>query len=195
MKLYIKVFGQFIFYLIGTFLHEAAHWIGAKLTLSSTPSRALIEDEDANGNKIQREVAGFTIIPKIKKDSVVYGHVVAMPKFKAAYILIALAPLIWVVALYYILNYYEFLYILIENGSFYTEFNFTDFFRVDNLLIIYISLQLIWASTLSTQDIKMFFIGVFSISFIVIALFLSALYCFYYGDCKLVEYTTRMLHV
>lgn len=162
--LYIKVFTQFIFYLIGTFLHEFAHYILAIVTFSTVPKTATVEEEDANGNKIQVQKKGFTIIPQIKTDKIVYGHVLAIPKIKAAFVLISIAPLIWIVVLYYMLTYLNYLHIGINNGSFYSEFNYTNFFTLKNWLVIYMSLQLLWAGTLSPQDIKMFFSGLFSIS-------------------------------
>lgn len=184
--LYISVFSQFLFYLPGTFLHEAAHWLVAKLTLSHTPSKAIIEEEDENGNKIKRVVSGFTIIPKIKKDQVIYGHVLSVPKFKAALTLISTAPLIWFVALYFLLTHYGYFTFLIEDGEAYFKINYLEFFRLENWFIIYLSLQLIWAGTLSSQDIKMFIKGLFSISSLAI-IFLTALLC--EGLCQIELYS------
>ncbi|MFA6195334.1 MAG: hypothetical protein WC656_01665 [Sulfurimonas sp.] len=179
ISLYIKVFSQFLFYLIGTFLHEAAHWIAAKLTLSETPAIAVIEEEDINGNKFKKTVSGFTIIPRIKKDYVVYGHVFSIPRINASLVLISAAPLVWFIALYYLLLNCGFIFITIENGKIFLNFNYKEFFTPQNLLIIYISLQLIWAGTLSSQDIKMFFKGVLSVSFIIIFLATITIYDFF----------------
>lgn len=169
--LYISVFSQFLFYLPGTFLHEAAHWLVAKLTFSHVPSKAIIEEEDEDGNKIKRVISGFTIIPKIKKDQVVYGHVLSIPKAKAAFVFISSAPLIWFVVLYFLLTHYGYLTFLTEDGEAYFKINYLEFFRLENWLLIYVSLQLIWAGTLSSQDIKMFLKGIFSISFLTIIAF------------------------
>ncbi|MFK5855523.1 MAG: hypothetical protein QM503_05285 [Bacteroidota bacterium] len=166
--IYIKVFSQFIFYLIGTFLHEFAHYTLAVATLSTVPKMATVEEEDVNGNKIQVQKKGFTIIPEIKTDKIVYGHVLAIPKLKVAFVLISIAPLIWIVVLYYMLAYFNYLNININNGNIYFEFNYIKFFVIKNWLIIYMSLQLLWAGTLSPQDMKMFFSGLFSISSLLI---------------------------
>lgn len=192
LTLYIKVFFQFIFYLIGTFLHEFAHWTFAKLTFSETPSRATIEEEDENGNKIKIEVAGFTIIPKIKKDYVVYGHVLSIPKVNASLILISAAPLLWLVALYYLLFIYGYLEFLVQDGEIYFSLNYKELFTFNNWLIIYISLQLLWAGTLSSQDVKMFFKGVFSPSFI-IALFLFLSIYDFNNNFVILEYIKGLL--
>jgi hypothetical protein len=163
---------------VGTFLHEAAHWTAAKITLSETPSSAVIEEEDENGNKFKKNVPGFTIIPRIKKDYVVYGHVFSIPRINASLVLISAAPLVWLVALYYLLLSYGFLYVSLENGKLFFNLNYQKLFILDNWLILYVSLQLIWAGTLSSQDIRMFFKGLFSPSFIAIALVLVGIYDF-----------------
>ncbi|MBW6487542.1 hypothetical protein [Sulfurimonas sp.] len=185
--LYISVFTQFLFYLPGTFLHEAAHWIVAKLTFSHTPTKAIIEDEDENGNKIHKTVSGFTIIPKIKKDQVVYGHVLSIPKFDIALVFISAAPLVWIVALYYILSHYGYISLGFENGNIYFSADYSSFFSLSNWLLIYIALQLIWASTLSSQDIKMFFKGVFSPSSFILLSFIL-LICELRCNTKIINY-------
>lgn len=176
--LYLKVFSHFAFYLFGTFAHEMAHWIVAKLTLSQTPSSAMIEEEDENGNIHKKMVAGFTIIPRITKTKVVYGHVLSIPRIQAAFVLIAIAPLVWYVALYYFLSYYNLLFIAIENGKIYLNFEYEAFLNYQNWLLLYISLQLLWAGKLSGQDIKVFFKGIFSISFLFIAFVGAIIYNF-----------------
>ena len=178
MKLYIKVFSQFIFYLIGTFLHESAHWIGAKITFSQTPRSVIVDEEDDNGNTYKKKISGFTIIPKIKKDRVVYGHVYAIPKYNMFYTIIAAAPLIWFVVLYYLLAYYGFVAMDIDKETLLFQLDYKSLFQFKNWLIFYISLQLIWAGTLSSQDIKMFFNGVFSISFFLFAISGFVIYVF-----------------
>jgi len=176
MILYIKVFSQFIFYLLGTFLHESAHWIGAKITFSQTPRSVIVDEEDDNGNTYKKKISGFTIIPKIKKDRVVYGHVYAIPKYNMFYTIIAAAPLIWFVVLYYLLAYYGFVAMDIDKETLLFQLDYKSLFQFKNWLIFYISLQLIWAGTLSSQDIKMFFNGVFSISFFVLILGIFVIY-------------------
>lgn len=173
--LYLHVFSRFIFYFFGTFLHESAHWIAAKLTFSYTPSSGFVEDEDINGNTYRKEVPGFTIIPKIKKDKVVYGHVLAVPRFKVAFIPIAMAPLVWWVALYYYLEYLEVLYLYVNYETIQIEFNYLSLFRMESILHIYVSLQLFWAGRLSSQDVKMIFVGLFSISSLIVILSLYAI--------------------
>jgi hypothetical protein len=174
--LYIKVFSQFIFYLAGTFLHEIAHYIVAKLTFSTTPNEAFIEEEDRSGNKITKKVSGFTIVPRITKNQVIYGHVLAVPKFKIFYLPIAIAPLVWIVTLYYLLAYFGYLNIDITNGGIYIDFAYGSFFTFDNWILVYISLQLLWAGTPSSQDIKMAFSGLFSISSLAVTCVLYACY-------------------
>jgi len=176
MNLYIKVFLQFIFYLIGTFLHEATHWIGAKTTFSQTPKSVVVDEEDDNGNTYKKKVSGFTIIPKIKKDRVVYGHVYAIPKYNMFYIIIAIAPIVWFVALYYLLAHYGFVTININKETLLFQLDYKSLFQFQNWFIIYLSLQLIWAGTLSSQDIKMFLNGIFSISFFVLLLGVFIIY-------------------
>jgi len=132
--IYIKVFSEFIFYFMGTFLHEAAHWVGAKLTLSRTPLFTTIEETDSNGNKFNKKVLGFKVIPSIKEDRIVYGHVIAYPIYKIAYIIIAVAPLVWFYVLYLILNNYGFLNLDIDKGFLSVQFDYYDFFSLNNLL-------------------------------------------------------------
>lgn len=166
--LHLKVFSQFLFYLIGTFLHEASHWFFAKLTLSRTPKTAIIEEEDENGIMQKKEVPGFTIVPKIKKDKVVYGHVYAIPLLRMFYIFIAAGPLIWIVALYYLLIETGYLHVVeMTDGRTLLGFDYINFFSFENWLVIYLSLQLLWAGTMSPQDVKMFFKGMFSLSFLI----------------------------
>jgi len=194
IMLYIKVFLEFIFYLLGTFLHESAHWVGAILTLSYVPRKALIEEEDENGNKYKKEVAGFTIIPKIKKNHIVYGHVLSSPRIKAAFVIISIAPLVWLVALYYMLYTSGLLYFSVEDGNIYFALDYKSLFSSENLLIIYLSLQLIWAGTLSSQDIKMFFVGVFSISFLVIASVGLGIYLVFLDNGDVINFIKEVIY-
>ncbi len=190
--IYFKVFLKFIFNFPGTLSHEIAHWIGAKLTFSKTPLFATIEETDSDGKEYNKRVLGFKIIPSIKEDRIVYGHVIAYPIYKMAYIIIAAAPLVWFYVLYLMLNYYGLLNLNIENGSVYMEFDFYSFFSFSNLLIIYLSLQLVWAGTLSSQDIKMFFVGVFSLSSLIVISSLIIIYSIFVDNHLITDLFTRI---
>ena len=197
LMLYVKVFTQFIFYLLGTFLHEAAHWVGAKITLSKTPMTVVVEEEDEDGKKYNKKIYGFTIIPKIKKDKVVYGHVYAIPKYNIFYTIIATAPLIWYVVLYYMFKYFGFIDITIDKDVFFVSFNYHSFFQSENIFIIYLSMQLLWAGRLSSQDIKMFFTGFFSLSSIFFIIITLSIYTFAHQDTMyhFINIIKELLHV
>lgn len=193
--LYIKVFLEFIFYFIGTFLHEAAHYAAAKLTFCEVPDKAIIEEEDGEGNIVKRKISGFTIVPRINKNQIIYGHVIAIPRLNAAYTLVAIAPLIWIAALFYFLSASNMLFASFEKGYLSIEFNYREFFSFENILTIFISLQLLWAGTLSSQDIKMFFKGVFSLSFFFISTTAYFCYLFFANQIDFYGFFSRISNV
>ena len=139
-----------IFYLPGTLLHELAHFIGfwimgfRDLKLSIIPKNILSSYEVTMGTATAMLPNNYS---------------------KVRLVLPAILPKIFILLLYYLLEYLD----LIET-EFYTNalsisfyFESLSLFDYQTYLILYLSTQLIWASSLSFQDWKMFFLGLFSL--------------------------------
>ncbi len=149
-----------IFYLPGTLLHEIAHLVGFKvmgfenLKLSIIPKNILSSYEITMGTATAALPSNYS---------------------KVRLLLPSIFPKIFLVALYYFLSYYnivelEFYSNALGISIFYEHFSLLDY---KTYLILYISSQLIWASSLSFQDWKMFFTGLFSLGggFMVVVIF------------------------
>jgi hypothetical protein len=109
---------------------------------------------------------GFSIWPKTSGNKMVFGNVSASVRFMVLHAFIAAAPLVWWVALYFLLKFVgliTFLHALPDMG-------FDQFTKkagnlsLKHIIVVWLIFQLLWAGCLSTQDIKNFFKGIFSAS-------------------------------
>jgi len=125
-------------------LHELAHWLACKL--------------------VGAQVTSFNLIPRIQKGYIVYGSVQSRVTYRAMFIPIALAPLLWWIVLYYFLQYMQVLTIVWDAEQLALSFAYQQFQDWQTWWILYISLQLLWAGRPSDQDFAVFWQGVFSMS-------------------------------
>lgn len=146
----IRFFLRVLFYLPGTFLHEMAHYVGLTLMGYRNKSLSLWPKDILSGYEITMGTASGSLMPN---------------QSKIRYVVPALLPKIYLVALYYFLNYLNILTVDLEEGALSIHFiiDSLDFHDYYTYLIIYTSIQLWWASSLSYQDIKMAFIGIVSL--------------------------------
>lgn len=100
-------------------------------------------------------ITGFSLIPKIQKNRVVLGNVSVIPKFRGALILIGLSPLILLIIAFFIYKYQ----IIIWNDW------------ITYLILLY----LVIGGIPSTQDLKSVSDGLFSISGIMLLIFITIL--------------------
>jgi hypothetical protein len=148
LKIIVKVFFTYLFYLPGLVLHEGAHALAAIATLS--------------------KITDFVLIPRVKfsKDDssyeVIYGYVNSVGSCRASYMLIGLAPfLLWTIPLL-VANYFGWLNI--STGEVFWE----KMISAENWWFVILFLQIAWAGYPSSQDWKVFFHGLASVSGIVI---------------------------
>lgn len=123
-----------VFFLPGTFLHELSHYIAA-LFLGSAE--------------------GFSIIPRRHGDSYVFGSVKSRTKFRILSSFVAAAPLVW---------WAVFVFLLIKSGLI-SEADGTlhynlrvvgdkiHSFNRNDILLLWLSIQLLWAGRLSSSDL------------------------------------------
>ncbi|HXW68159.1 MAG TPA: hypothetical protein VEJ88_01015 [Dissulfurispiraceae bacterium] len=155
LKLILKI----ILYFPGTFAHELAHWTCALLFGSNE---------------------GFNIIPRKEGDHLILGSVNASVRYKAFWIFIGAAPLVWWVVLYMLLKYYLVMYTIIEAPRVYITFSFERFASpsLTDLLLLWLTTQLFWAGRLSAKDIKTCLTGLFSVSGAILILSAGAIASF-----------------
>ena len=158
----IKLFFKSILFLFGTFLHELSHFTAALLL---------------------GKPEGFSILPKVGGDSFIFGEVRARVRYKVLGVFIATAPLVWWVILFFMVKHIlpvsqvsdmQGLSIAAIMGKL-TSLSLRDVFH------LWLACQLLWAGSLSLQDMKTFFRGILSLSglfFIAVAVLLVK--CFRY---------------
>ncbi len=141
LKLILKI----ILYFPGTFAHELAHWACALLFGSAK---------------------GFNMVPRREGDNLIFGSVSSSVRYKAFWIFIGAAPLIWWAVLYMLLKYYLIMHAVIEAPKVYISLSFHRLASPSlvDLLFLWLITQLLWAGRLSMQDIKMCLAGLFSVS-------------------------------
>jgi hypothetical protein len=157
----IRLAFGFIFYFIGTCLHELAHYVAALLL---------------------GKAEGFSVIPRIEGNRIVFGSVRSRVRYKFLASFIAAAPLVWWAILFLILLYLNI--IRLRNGipdigyelitKKLRSFSFSDVF------FLWVFVQMVWAGRLSVQDIKNVFRGIFSVSGLV---FLSSVIIILLSRC------------
>ena len=152
----IKLFFKSILFLFGTFLHEFSHLTAALLL---------------------GKPEGFSILPKISGDSFIFGEVRARVRYKVLGVFIATAPLVWWVILFFMAKHtlpvfrvpdMQGLSITAIPGKL-KSLSLGDVFH------LWLACQLLWAGSLSLQDMKTFFRGILSPSgffFITVAVLL-----------------------
>lgn len=151
---------KFIFFFVGTFLHELAHYLFALML-----GRA----------------EGFSVVPAIEGDKLVFGSVKSRTKYKVLSSFIASAPLIWWAVLVLLMIH---LRLLIMRGSGIPKIDFSllvrrvRLFSRWDILFIWLFLQMLWAGRLSATDMKNFAKGFLSVSGIVFIAAIAALVYF-----------------
>jgi type-F conjugative transfer system pilin assembly protein TrbC len=151
-RIYLKA----LLYFPATVLHELAHYFGAVMV---------------------GRVLSFSVIPRIVGDRIVLGSVVASPRLKSGYMLIAAAPLIWWVVLYQMLSMMNLVDIEDEVQYLNIAINYSGI-NLKNIWVLYAGWQLLKAGRLSVTDLKVFFHGLFSFSAVVAVIVLIMLTVF-----------------
>jgi len=154
-KILIKILFIYLFYLPGLILHEGSHALAALMTLSSIKEIKLFPNIQFEDNGAYR---------------VTYGYVSSAVRFKASFMLIGIAPLfLWLIPANIVLTEG---WISIDTMKIYWD----TILRMRNLPFIYLFLQIFWAGFPSSQDWKVFFVGLFSVSGLVLILMGSMTY-------------------
>lgn len=154
----IRLAFGFIFYFIGTCLHELSHYVAALLL---------------------GKAEGFSVIPRIEGNRFILGSVKSRVRYKFLSSFIAAAPLAWWAILFLLLLYLHVIrlgngipiiaYELIAKKL--RSFSFSDVFS------LWLFMQMVWAGHLSIEDMKNIFKGIFSVSGLV---FLSVVIALFY---------------
>lgn len=156
----IRLTVKFIFFFVGTFLHELAHYLFALML-----GRA----------------EGFSVLPAIDGDKLVFGSVKSRTRYKVLSAFIASAPLIWWAVLVLLMIH---LRLIIMRGSGFPKIDFSllsgrgRLFSRWDILFIWLFLQMLWAGRLSATDMKNFAKGFLSVSGIVFIAAIAALVYF-----------------
>ncbi|PCI30149.1 MAG: hypothetical protein COB67_02370 [SAR324 cluster bacterium] len=133
----VRFFIKTIFYLPGTFLHEFLHYIGAKI--------------------LGMRNVSISLLPKVGEGpEVIMGSVnanLSSNHSSLRWLVPALLPKAWWIVLYFLISYYGWVEISIEENAvyFYPE-NIHN--QLEDYIIGYIAMQLFWAGSLSFQDWK-----------------------------------------
>lgn len=145
----ITVLLKIIFFFFGTFLHELAHYLSAAFF---------------------GKAGGFSVVPKIEGDRLIFGSVTSRTKFKVLSSFIALAPLVWWVALLLIAMHFQLIKVSDRGPEINLDpaFNKIRTFCRWDFFYVWLYIQMGWAGTLSSADIKNFFGGFLSASGIVL---------------------------
>ena len=139
----IKLFCRSVLFLFGTFLHEFSHF--AVAVFLGRPE-------------------GFSIVPRIEGDTLIFGEVRARVRYKVLSVFVAAAPLIWWAILLRMVKH-------VLSASFVTAmqgFSITILlaklksFSFHDAFSLWVASQLLWAGRLSKQDIKTCFSGIIS---------------------------------
>ncbi len=141
----IRLILKFIFFFPGTLLHELAHYCAASLF---------------------GKAEGFSVRPKVEGNSFVFGSVRSRTRYRVLSSFIAIAPLLWWIALFFLLEYLR----VIRRGSGIPGINFglvagkLRHFSLSDAFALWLFLQILWAGRPSLQDIKNFLTGFLSFS-------------------------------
>ncbi len=138
-----------VLFLPGTFLHELAHFTAALLL----------------GKPL-----GFSLLPRRSGNSIVFGSTTARVRYKVLSVFISLAPLVWWLALLFLLNYFRIIHFTLAepNIRFLMPWEKLVPPSLHEVLFLWLAAQLLWAGRLSLQDIKTLLGGIFSLSGLVL---------------------------
>ena len=139
----IKLFCKSILFLFGTFLHEFSHFTAALLL---------------------GKPEGFSVLPRIDGDSIIFGEVRARVRYKVLGVFIATAPLVWWVILFFMAKNI----LPVSQGPDMQGLGIATFLEklkslsLRDVFPLWFASQLLWAGRLSMQDIKTCFRGIVS---------------------------------
>ncbi len=141
----IRLAFKFIFYFLGTCLHELAHYVAALLL---------------------GKAEGFSIIPRIEGTRFVLGSVRSRVRYKFLSSFIASAPLVWWAILFLTLLYLHIIQVrngipIIPSGLVAKSLKSVSF---SDLFFLWVFVQLLWAGHLSVEDLKNVLKGILSVS-------------------------------
>lgn len=149
----------YVFYLPGLILHEGSHAIAAIITGSKIISIKLIPSIEFAQND--------------KSYKVVYGYVNSIARLRAAYMVIGLAPFfLWLIPIFIMKSHH---WISIEPFG----IDFKEMLQFRNVWFFILLVQILWAGNPSSQDWKVFFYGLFSISTILIVSAILSIYVYF----------------
>jgi hypothetical protein len=154
-----RLFLKALVYFFGTFLHEVSHFFVAACL---------------------GKAEGFSLVPRIEGDSFVFGSVRARVRYKVLLSLIAIAPLVWWLILFWVLRH---LYVIrMTNGipriNFSVMWPMLKSFSLRHAFFLWLFMQMLWAGKLSLQDVKEALRSLFSLSGLVVILTVwGLLYC------------------
>lgn len=148
LKIRAKVFFVYLFYFPGLILHEGSHAVAAILTMSKITQINLFPSIDfAPDNSAYR---------------VTYGYVRSIAMYRAAYMLIGLAPFaLWAIP-FFIGKHLGWI------DSNLWIIHWKELLSFNNWWFFLLLSQIIWAGFPSSQDWRVFFEGLLSISAIVV---------------------------
>jgi hypothetical protein len=147
IKDHLKLWAKALFFYSGTFLHETTHYIASILTLSRVTNFSLkpsVEYDKKTGRKIGEQ----------------FGEVRFIPRVKALSFIIGLAPLSLWVLLWWILKETEF--VIAYESSF--QINYERVFDLEYAWVWFAMIQLIRSGFPSSADIRLSYMGLFSLS-------------------------------
>lgn len=144
IKILLKVTFIYIVYFPGLVLHEASHALLALVTFSKITKISLFPS--------------IAFSPDGSSYAVTYGYVSTSAKINASYILIGFAPFLLhlipiSIALHF--GWYD-----LQTST----FRWGEFMQIQNIWFLLVLAQIAWAGFPSSQDWKMVFHGLFSIS-------------------------------
>lgn len=156
----LRVTWIYFFYFPGLVLHEGSHAIASIITMSQILEIKLFPK--------------ITFAQDMSSYSTVYGYVRSAVKYNAAFMLIGLAPFfLWLIP---IMIAIWLGWINIADREIY----WSQILVFKNIWFVYLLIQISWAGYPSSQDWKVFFTGLFSMSAIIVfgILYLVGLYFF-----------------
>lgn len=148
LKIRVKVFFVYLFYFPGLILHEGSHAVAAILTISKITQINLFPS--------------IHFAPDNSSYQVTYGYVSSIAMYRAAYMVIGLAPFaLWAIP-FFIGQYFGW----IDAGPW--VIHWKKLLCFENWWFFLLLSQITWAGFPSSQDWKVFFEGLLSISAIVV---------------------------
>jgi hypothetical protein len=142
----IRLIARASFYILGTFLHELAHYCAA--ALFGKPAR-------------------FSLVPRIEGGMMTFGSTSVRVRYRMLMVFIAAAPLVWWGVLYYLLVGHTQLVLLAKRtaaGDSTLLLNKVKALSLGDLFFSWVLVQLFWAGKLSLTDMKELLRGALSLS-------------------------------